>query len=152
LGLGVGLLNTEIKAPASFGYNSNFGTGANAFVGDPFFFNGGELGGPQQTANGLVRFHIPIAGGKMTLQADFDWREASIGTGGNDISYSEDRSLVNLRVFWSSPSERWDIQAYVENAFDEEYIDNMSALAGSDSAYGNMGMPQWYGVKFGMSF
>ncbi len=152
LGLGVGLLNSEIKAPDTFGYNANFGTGANATIGDPFFFNGSELGGPQQTVNGLVRYNIPIGGGNMTLQADFDWREASIGAGGNDIAYSEDRSLVNLRVFYSSPSERWEAQAYVENAFDEEYIDNMSALAGSDSAYGNMGMPQWYGVKFGMKF
>ena len=45
LSLGVGWLDTEVKAPASLGFNSNFGTGANAFVGDPFFLDGSELGG-----------------------------------------------------------------------------------------------------------
>jgi outer membrane receptor protein involved in Fe transport len=152
LSFGVGWLDAEIKAPAGFGFNSNFGTGANAFAGDPFFLDGSELAGGW-TINGVVRYHIPLAAsGNLTLQADFDSREDSIGLGGNDISYAEDRILVNLRAFWSSPSERFDVQAYVENAFDEKYIDNMYALAGADYAYGNMGMPQWYGVKFGMNF
>ena len=44
-------------------------------------------------------------------------------------------------------------EIYVENAFDEEYIDNLGPIvAGEDHALGNMGMPQWYGVKFGMNF
>ena len=37
--------------------------------------------------------------------------------------------------------------------FDEEYIDNLGPIvAGEDHALGNMGLPQWYGVKFGMNF
>jgi iron complex outermembrane receptor protein len=151
LSLGVGWLDTKIKAPAGFGAFANWGTGANAGAGDFFFFDGS--GGTNWSVNGVVRYNIPLAaGGTLSLQADFDSRESDPSSGSNDISYSEDRTLVNLRAFWSSPSERFDVQAYVENAFDEKYIDNMGALAGSDSAYGNMGMPQWYGVKFGMSF
>ena len=92
------------------------------------------------------------ARGNLTLQADYDWREESIGLGGDDIAYAEDRILVNLRVFWRSPSERWELEAYIENVFDKEYIDNMNALAGVDSAYGNMGMPRWAGVKVGVNF
>lgn len=151
LSLGVGWLDSEVKAPAGFGFNSGFGTGANAFVGDPFFLDGSELGAGW-TVNGVVRYHIPLASsGSLTLQADYDWREESIGL--NRISYAEDRLLVNLRAFWSSPTERWEVQAYVENAFDEEYIDNLGPIvAGEDHALGNMGMPQWYGVKFGMNF
>ena len=84
--------------------------------------------------------------------ADYDWREDSIGLGGDAIDYAEDRILVNLRAFWTSPSERYEVQAHVENVFDKEYIDNMNALAGSDSAYGNMGMPRWAGIKVGVNF
>ena len=76
----------------------------------------------------------------------------SIGLGGNEITYIEDRLLTNLRLFWRSPSERWQLEGYVENVFAEDYIDNMYALSGMDYAYGNMGMPRWYGVKVGYSF
>ncbi len=151
LGLGVGWLDSEVKAPPTFGFNAGFGTGANAFVGDPFFLDGSKLGSGW-SLNGVVRYHISLGGGgNLTLQADYDWREENIGH--NRIDYAEDRLLVNLRAFWSSPTERWEIQAYVENAFDEKYIDNLGAIvAGGDYALGNMGMPQWYGVKIGMNF
>jgi iron complex outermembrane receptor protein len=151
LSLGVGWLTSEVHAPAGFGFNAGFGTGANAFVGDPFLLDGSELGSGW-TVNGLVRYHIPLAGrGNLTLQTDYDWREKSIGQ--DLISYSEDRLLVNLRVFWTSPTERWEVQAYVENAFDKEYIDNLGPIvAGEDYALGNMGLPQWYGIKLGYNF
>ena len=151
LSLGVGWLDSEIKAPPTFGFNSGFGTGANAFVGDPYLLDGSELGAGW-TVNGLARYHISLgSSGNLTLQADYDWREESIGQ--NRISYAEDRLLVNLRAFWSSPTGRWEVQAYVENAFDEKYIDNLDPIvAGGDHAIGNMGMPQWYGVKVGFNF
>ena len=151
LSLGVGWLDSEVKAPAGFGFSSGFGTGANAFVGDPFFLDGSELGSGW-SLNGVVRYHISLGGGgNLTLQADYDWREESIGQ--NRIDYTEDRLLVNLRAFWSSPTERWEVQAYVENAFDKKYIDNLGTIvAGEDYALGNMGLPQWYGVKIGMNF
>ena len=151
LSLGVGWLDSEIKAPPTFGFNSGFGTGANAFVGDPYLLDGSELGAGW-TVNGLARYHISLgSSGNLTLQADYDWREESIGQ--NRISYAEDRLLVNLRAFWSSPTGRWEVQAYVENAFDEKYIDNLDPIvAGEDHAIGNMGMPQWYGVKVGFNF
>jgi iron complex outermembrane receptor protein len=153
LSLGVGWMDSEIQADAGYGAAANWGTGANAGAGDFFFFDGSSLGGADVTVSGLIRYHITMNGdSSLTLQTDFDWRTDSIGLGGNDIAYSEDRILVNLRAFWRLPSQRWQLEAYVENVFDVEYIDNMSALAGSDSAYGNMGMPRWAGVKVSMSF
>ena len=151
LSLGLGWLDSEVDAPAGFGFNAGFGTGANAFAGDPFFLDGSELGSGW-SVNGVVRYHISLAGaGNLTLQADYDWHEESIGESG--LSYSEDRLLVNLRAFWYSPTGRWEVQAYVENATDEEYIDNLSPIvAGEDYALGNMGYPQWWGVKIGMNF
>jgi iron complex outermembrane receptor protein len=151
LSLGLGWLDSEVDAPAGFGFNAGFGTGANAFAGDPFFLDSSELGSGW-SVNGVVRYHISLAGaGNLTLQADYDWHEESIGESG--LSYSEDRLLVNLRAFWYSPTGRWEVQAYVENATDEEYIDNLSPIvAGEDYALGNMGYPQWWGVKIGMNF
>lgn len=149
--LGVGWLDSEVDAPSGFGFNAGFGTGANAFAGDPLFLDGSELGSGW-SINGVVRYHISLASaGSLTLQADYDWREASIGE--DRLTYTEDRFLVNLRAFWSSPDERWEVQAYVENAFGEEYIDNAGPIvAGEDYLLGNMGYPRWYGVKLGMNF
>ena len=49
-------------------------------------------------------------------------------------------------------SEKWEVQAYVKNVFDQEYIDNTYGISGSDYVYGNMGMPRWAGIKVGMNF
>ncbi|MBT6350568.1 MAG: TonB-dependent receptor [Halieaceae bacterium] len=155
LTLGVGWLDTEIKAPEDFFVPANFGTGDRAFVGDQFFLDGSDLGtsAPEWTVNGLARYSFPMErSGTVTAQVDFNYREAAIGLGGNEITYIEDRLLTNLRLFWRSPSERWQLEGYVENVFEEDYIDNMYALSGMDYAYGNMGMPRWYGVKVGYSF
>ena len=147
ISLGYGYIDAELNSPDSYYYNANFGTGANAFSGDQFFMNGSKIGGPDSSINGMVVYQLD----NITLQADFNWNTDSTGLGGNEITYTGDRTLVNFRVFWEA-SDGWELQAFVENAFDEEYIDGMYALAGSDYAYGNMGMPRWYGVKIGREF
>ena len=155
LSLGLGWLDGEYEAPDDFYLLANFGTGDRAFQGDQFFIDGSSLGAsaPEWTVNGVVRYHLPTGErGAATLQVDFNYRDATEGIGGNDITYAEDRLLTNLRFFWSSPSDRWQVEAYVENIFEEEYIDNMYALSGVDYAYGNMGRPRWYGVKLGVNF
>lgn len=155
LSLGLGWLDGEYEAPDDFYLLANFGTGDRAFQGDQFFIDGSSLGAsaPEWTVNGVVRYHLPTGErGAATLQVDFNYRDATEGIGGNDITYAEDRLLTNLRFFWSSPSDRWQVEAYVENIFEEEYIDNMYALSGVDYAYGNMGRPRWYGVKVGVNF
>jgi iron complex outermembrane receptor protein len=155
MSLGVGWLDTEVDAPANFFVPANFGTGARAFAGDQFFVDGSELGtsAPEWTINGLARYHIPLGNnGKVSAQVDFNYRDDANGLGGNEYTYNEDRWLVNLRLFWRSQSERWQVEGYVENVFDHEYIDNQIAFAGSDHAYGNMGMPRWFGVKVGVNY
>ena len=147
INLGYGYVDAKLKSPSTYYYSANFGTGANAFAGDTFYMNGGTIGGPDSSINGMVVYKLD----KITLQADFNWISDATGLGGNDITYTEDRTLVNLRVFYEG-SDGWEFEAFVENAFDKEYIDNMYALAGSDYAYGNMGMPRWGGVKIGKKF
>jgi outer membrane receptor protein involved in Fe transport len=147
ISLGYGYIDAELNSPDSYYYNANFGTGANAFAGDQFFMNGSKIGGPDSSINGMVVYQLD----NITLQADFNWNTDSTGLGGNEITYTGDRTLVNLRVFYEA-SDGWELSAFVENAFDEEYIDGMYALAGSDYAYGNMGMPRWGGIKIGKKF
>ncbi|MDC0640724.1 TonB-dependent receptor [Porticoccaceae bacterium] len=145
LSLGIGWVDTEISAdPGYIIYSADNAART---------LDGSELGSPDLMVNGVASYNIPLNDGAVvTLQTDFSHNSEGIGTGGNEYNYSEAKTLVNARVFWVSASEKWEVQAYVKNVFDTEYIDNTYGIAGSDYVYGNMGMPRWAGIKVGMNF
>ena len=145
LSLGIGWLDSEISAdPGYVIYSAD---------GDARALDGSELGSPDLMVNGVVSYNIPLNDGAVvTLQTDFSYHSEGVGAGGNEYNYSEAKTLVNARVFWVSASEKWEVQAYVKNVFETEYIDNTYGISGSDYVYGNMGMPRWAGIKVGMNF
>ena len=145
LSLGIGWVDTEISADSGYIIY--------AADGDARTLDGSELGSPDLMVNGVASYNIPLNDGAVvTLQTDFSYHSEGVGTGGNEYNYSEAKTLVNARVFWVSASEKWEVQAYVKNVFDKEYIDNTYGISGSDYVYGNMGMPRWAGIKVGMNF
>ena len=145
LSLGIGWLDSEINADPGYVV---FGADS---VASPL--DGSELGSPDLTINGVASYNIPLNDGALvTLQTDISYHSEGIGVGGNEYNYVEARTLVNARVFWVSASEKWEVQAYVKNVFDTEYIANTYGIAEIDFVYGNMGMPRWAGVKVGMNF
>ena len=145
LSLGIGWLDSEISADSGYVIYSADGV-ARAL-------DGSELGSPDLMVNGVVSYNIPLNDGAVvTLQTDFSYHSEGVGAGGNEYNYSEAKTLVNARVFWVSASEKWEVQAYVKNVFETEYIDNTYGIADIDFVYGNMGMPRWAGIKVGMNF
>ena len=145
LSLGIGWLDSEISADSGYVITSSDGAART--------LDGSELGSPDLMVNGVVSYNIPLNDGAVvTLQTDFSYHSEGVGAGGNEYNYSEAKTLVNARVFWVSASEKWEVQAYVKNVFETEYIDNTYGSAGSDYVFGNMGMPRWAGVKVGMNF
>ena len=145
LSLGIGWLDSEISADPGYALNNA--------AGEVIILDGSELGSPDLMVNGVASYNIPLNDGAVvTLQTDFSYHSEGVGTGGNEYNYSEAKTLVNARVFWVSASEKWEVQAYVKNVFDKEYIDNTYGISGSDYVYGNMGMPRWAGIKVGMNF
>ena len=145
LSLGIGWLDSEISADSGYVITSSDGVERT--------LDGSELGSPDLMVNGVVSYNIPLNDGAVvTLQTDFSYHSEGVGTGGNEYNYSEAKTLVNARVFWVSASEKWEVQAYVKNVFETEYIDNTYGIADLDFVYGNMGMPRWAGVKVGMNF
>ena len=145
LRLGIGWFDGEINADPGYAVNN--------VAGEEIILDGSELGSPDLMVNGVASYNIPLNDGAVvTLQTDFSYHSEGVGTGGNEYNYSEAKTLVNARVFWVSASEKWEVQAYVKNVFETEYIDNTYGSAGSDYVFGNMGMPRWAGVKVGMNF
>ena len=145
LSLGIGWLDSEISTDPGYALNNA--------AGEVIILDGAELGSPDLMVNGVASYNIPLNDGAVvTLQTDFSYHSEGVGTGGNEYNYSEAKTLVNARVFWVSASEKWEVQAYVKNVFETEYIDNTYGISGSDYVYGNMGMPRWAGIKVGMNF
>ena len=145
LSLGIGWLDSEISADSGYVITSSDGVERT--------LDGSELGSPDLMVNGVVSYNIPLNDGAVvTLQTDFSYHSEGVGAGGNEYNYSEAKTLVNARVFWVSASEKWEVQAYVKNVFETEYIDNTYGIADLDFVYGNMGMPRWAGIKVGMNF
>lgn len=145
LSLGIGWLDSEISADSGYVITSSDGVERS--------LDGSELGSPDLMVNGVVSYNIPLNDGAVvTLQTDFSYHSEGVGAGGNEYNYSEAKTLVNARVFWVSASEKWEVQAYVKNVFETEYIDNTYGIADLDFVYGNMGMPRWAGIKVGMNF
>ena len=124
LSLGIGWLDSEISADSGYVITSSDGVERT--------LDGSELGSPDLMVNGVVSYNIPLNDGAVvTLQTDFSYHSEGVGAGGNEYNYSEAKTLVNARVFWVSASEKWEVQAYVKNVFETEYIDNTYGISGS---------------------
>jgi len=61
--------------------------------------------------------------------------------------------LVNFRVMWESEDQRFNVQAFVTNAFKKTYFNGVSdANLGAGSLLTQVGEPRLWGVKFGANF
>ena len=61
-------------------------------------------------------------------------------------------AVVNFRAIWNSASERYYAEAFLENAFDEEYHLGGYVLAGFDYQSVFWAKPRWFGARLGVNF
>ena len=100
-----------------------------------------------------MRYGFDLLGGTLTLQTDFDWQgDEKKGPGDVPWGVQESYALVNFRALWSSPTERYYGEVFVENAFDESYWQGAYIIAGFDYQSVFWGKPQWIGARAGMRF
>lgn len=144
LRLGIGLLDTEFDAPPDVNIDGTPIDGKEAPVS------------PSISLNGLARYiHEMDNQGTASLQVDFSWKDDFFFGPDNDPFESQDSfGLVNFRGNWLSRDGRYEVSAFVENAFDEEYhifgfISPSSAFTG---AYKVWGTPRRMGIRFGVNF
>ncbi|ATE66559.1 TonB-dependent receptor [Rhizorhabdus dicambivorans] len=142
-----GLLRTEItKSPVRF--QTPLGTTV-PLVGRPLPAT------PKWNLSASIAHHIPVSGvGTFTLQAD-GRAQAKQNTGLSNISLADIPSygLVNFRVMWESEDQRFNVQAFVTNAFKKTYFNGISdANLGAGSLLTQVGEPRLWGVKLGANF
>ena len=130
--LGFGLLDTDIKADS--------------------LIDGNVLPAPELNFNGLVRYNIPTQWGNFALQTDFRWFDDQFFDILNleEIGQSS-YGIVNVRLLWNSPDERYFAQFFVENAANQEYSTTRFAPGGGvvNTVWGR---PLWAGLKVGLNF
>ena len=109
---------------------------------------------PSVSFNGLARYHWPSAAGKLNAQVDFSYVDNfCFAVMCAPLEQEEGFAIVNFRLKYNLPGERWAVTGWVTNLADEEYrhygFAGLASLGIGHSVYGNQRM---YGVTLDFNF
>jgi iron complex outermembrane receptor protein len=127
-------------------------TGVCDLTGKPLFQ------APKWVANASIDYHVQLANGLRPYAiAQYSYRSSTFGTADvGPYSRIDPYSLFNFRVGTSFRDGRYDLSAWINNAFDKKYFQNLSttAIVGtSPFAYaGQLGTPRTAGATFRVNF
>ncbi len=81
---------------------------------------------PGLTANLAATYSVPLAGrGELELWGNWQHTGSHFYTPFNRTTFEEDSyDVLNARVTWRSPGNRWAVTVYGENLADEDYFTN----------------------------
>ena len=109
---------------------------------------------PPLQLSGLVRYHWPLAGGEMAVMANANYADNTFYTMRNYDSHKMDSyTLFNARISYTSPDNRWEVAAFVNNLTDEENEVmgfDISLFCGCSEIA--VGEPRWWGVSAQFNF
>jgi len=105
---------------------------------------------PEVTVNALVRYEWPAFDGRWSIQAWGNYQsETFFDILNHPVSKEDGYTVVNFRTSYVSPNENWEIYAFVNNAFEEEYLsytfDFTIPFGFNQRAFGP---PRWWGAGF----
>tara|TARA_R110000782_G_scaffold143395_1_gene236116 strand:- start:27748 stop:29973 length:2226 start_codon:yes stop_codon:yes gene_type:complete len=146
--LGLSLLDTKIDAPPTAVYRSGP-------AGDVTPVDGNELTAtPHYKVNGLVRYDfLPSSIGQFAVQGDFTYTgHQYFQLDNNDRDAQDAYGTLNMRLFWRDPSDRFSVQAFVENVTNTAYASYVVTPGGFDTRYIWWGKPRTWGVRLGIDF
>ena len=109
---------------------------------------------PRFSGSALARYEWPLLNGRMGLQATATVQDHIFYDIQNvPVSLEEGYTVANLRASYEPDSERWQLDAFVNNVTDEEYLtytfDFTGTFGFNQQAYG---APRWAGVSFRYNF
>jgi iron complex outermembrane recepter protein len=113
---------------------------------------------PGWNANAIVAYHMPVQQlGTFTLQAEANAQgRQSFSLTNFPLAEDPARIVANFRLLWKSENGRYNAQAFVTNAFNEDYYNFAfdsgipRNAGGKVTSIGNE--PRLWGVKLGVSF
>ena len=107
---------------------------------------------PEWQLNTILRYSFPLAhGANITAQWDgFYQTQTYFDIQNYPISRSDNYQVWNARLIYNSPDDKWNVTAWVNNVFDEEYLqysfDFTNSFGFNQLGYGS---PQWAGLTVG---
>ncbi|MGH8244998.1 MAG: TonB-dependent receptor [Gammaproteobacteria bacterium] len=105
------------------------------------------LAAPDVTFNGMARYEWPLWTGSMAAIASFYYQDDTFYDIQNfDIARADDYIVGNFRLKWTSGGGAWEVDAFVNNVADEEYVTytfDFTAVGGFNQLH--FGKPRWFG-------
>lgn len=111
---------------------------------------------PKLTLSALLRYTVPVSvlGGKVGLQVDGNY-QSKVWQNLNNFDANRLRAwgIVNARIDWTSPDEKWKLSAFARNITNNHYDVvgfDLSQICGCNLTA--QGKPRWIGVQARYSF
>ena len=111
---------------------------------------------PEWNLNALARYEFEVGSGSLAFQWDAVYRsEHFFSLTGLETVEEDGYTVQNVSVMYTPEDGKWNVQAFVHNASDEEYLVQTfdlsgMALFGMTEQY--FGRPRWYGATFTYNF
>lgn len=148
----VGILSENFEVGGNLAWlNAEFVdfTGAVSTGADRADFNGNKLRlAPETTFSLYVQGDFDLdSGARVTAKAKYRYQDDMFfDPNNNPITVSPAHSLVDVWFAYTTPDNRIEMKAFVNNATDEEYVTHAFSQRGSRIAFGLFGPPMTYGV------
>ena len=105
---------------------------------------------PELTLNALARYEWPAFGGRWAVQGWANYQgETYYDILNHPVSKGDGYTVVNFRTSFVPADENWEIYAFVNNAFEEEYLTytfDFTIPFGFNQR--GFGPPRWWGAGF----
>ena len=112
------------------------------------------VGAPDLSVNALIRYEWPMLSGTMAVQGWGNYQdEIWYDIQNHPISSENGYTVVNFRGSYTAGSGAWEVYAYLNNAFEEEYKSytfDFTGLFGFNQQAA--GLPRWWGLGARMNF
>ncbi|MFQ5983525.1 MAG: TonB-dependent receptor domain-containing protein, partial [Woeseiaceae bacterium] len=110
---------------------------------------------PELTWSLFALYEQDLGGGRLTWAADVNYEDEAVFTytavPGTPNGMTDDRTLVNASVTYTSANEQWWVRAYGKNLTDEEYRIGELPVGGL-WVMTYWGQPLSYGLEAGVKF
>ena len=109
---------------------------------------------PSISANALARYEFPLGAGTASIQGDVIYSDDfCFTTLCAPVEKEKSYTVANARIGYGAPDGRWEVAAWVNNLFEEEYrVYAFDSSLFSGVVAGVYGKPRWYGVTASFRF
>jgi len=107
---------------------------------------------PNTSLTALIRYQHDLQnGGLLALQSTTAYRDETSSASEQFVG-NNDYALTNFRATYESESGAWNVSAFINNAFDREYITNASSLNDFGIIQFAVNEPRTYGMEVSYNF